>query len=70
VSDSSVLSDTMNTHMTPAEAAEVMGVSDRTVRRWLEACTEGVDYVRTPGNRIRITRSCVATWVEQTVVAA
>lgn len=57
-------------HMTPAEAALVMGVSDRTIRRWLEACTEGVDYVRTPGGRLRIARTCVARWAKPSSVAA
>ena len=60
----------MNEHMTPAEAAKVMGVTDRTIRRWLVASTEGVDYVRTPGGRIRISRTCVASWARPKQAAA
>ena len=68
--DSSVLSESMNAqHMTPAEAAEVMGVSDRTIRRWLITCTEGVDYVRTPGGRIRITPARITEWTRTEVAA-
>ena len=56
-------------HMTPAEVAQVMGVSDRTIRRWLAACTEGVDYTRTPGGRLRITPTRVAAWTRTEVAA-
>lgn len=58
----------MNTPtMTPADAAAIMGVSDRTVRRWLAlSCVEGVDYFRTPGGRIRIAHTCVASWADRT----
>ena len=57
-------------HMTPAEAAKVMGVSDRTIRRWLRLSTEGVDYVRTPGKQIRISRSTVDAWANPQPVAS
>ncbi len=67
----SVLSGVMNAPtMTPADAAAIMGVSDRTIRRWLKLSTEGVDYVRTPGGRIRIAHTCVASWAQPKQVAA
>jgi hypothetical protein len=58
-----------DTFVPPRAIAKSLGVTPRTVARWADDLTEGVDYIRTAGGHRRIAAHVVEQWRKREVAA-